>query len=436
MAVTTTADPVASQYERWIYPRPVEDLSVAQERHLRAGCDPARLSAAYWPDRPPRAAMKILVAGCGANLAARYAFHYPESHVVGIDISAASLAHERHLKEKHSLSNLELRLGRLEDVARQDESFDFIDTSGVLHHLPDPAQGLRALGSALAPDGVIFVMLYAKYGRTGVYMLQDLFRMMELEQGEQDLAAVKACLSTLKPDHQIQRYLRQSNDVDYDAGLVDTFLHRQDIPFTVRDCLRLTEDAGLAFQGWMENFFYYPEAQIPRTAPFYAYLDALPERLRWQAMELMHGYVSQHAFFVCHADRDPATYRITFEADEFMRYIPVPRWDLAVRDAPDGLLVLERAPYPPLPLSRPQSLILRQVDGRRCIEDCVRQAGFKDPPDVALRFCRSLFQDLWRLGLYDYRLPQSIADDTVPRKRQMDWGALIEGKPLSIQPGQ
>lgn len=380
--------------------------------------------------------MKILVAGCGANLAARYAFHYPESRVVGIDISAASLAHEHHLREKHALGNLELHLGRLEEVTRLGEGFDFIDTSGVLHHLPDPVQGLRALGQVLEPDGVIFVMLYAKYGRTGVYMLQDLFRMMGLGQGEQDLEVVKACLSTLKPDHQIQRYLRQSNDVDYDAGLVDTFLHRQDIPFTVQDCLRLTEDAGLAFQGWMENFFYYPEAQVPRDAPFYAHLDALPERLRWQAMELMHGFVSQHAFFVCRTDRDPATYRIGFEADAFMQYVPVPRWDLAVREAPGGLLVLERAPYPPLPLTRPQSLILRHTDGQRSIEDCVRQAGFKDPPEVVRRFCRALFQDLWRLGLYHYRLPRTGADDPSTRAEQMDWNALIEGEPFTSLPGQ
>ncbi|MCC6303349.1 MAG: class I SAM-dependent methyltransferase [Gammaproteobacteria bacterium] len=408
MTDNATVDPVASQYERWIYPEPVEDLSAPQERDLRAGCDPARLSAAYWPDRRPRTAMKILVAGCGANLAARYAFHYPESRVVGIDISAASLAHERRLKERHALDNLELRLERLEHIACLGESFDFIDTSGVLHHLPDPTQGLRALGTVLEPDGVIFVMLYAKYGRAGVYMLQDLFRMMGLEQSERDLALVKDCLSTLKSDHPIHRYLRQSNDVDYDAGLVDTFLHRQDIPFTVQDCLRLVQDAGLAFQGWMENFFYYPEAQIPRDAPFYAPLDGLPEPLRWQAMELMHGHVSQHAFYACRADRDPATYRIDFETDRFMRYVPVRRWDLALQETPAGLLVLERAPYPPLTLTPPQSLILRQADGQRSIEDCVREVRFKDPPEVVRHFCRALFQDLWRLGLYHYRLPGAL----------------------------
>ncbi len=51
--------------------------------------------------------------------------------------------------------------------------FDYIDCCGVLHHLPDPAAGLRALLSVLAPDGGLGLMVYAPHGRTGVYMVQD-----------------------------------------------------------------------------------------------------------------------------------------------------------------------------------------------------------------------------------------------------------------------
>ncbi len=51
--------------------------------------------------------------------------------------------------------------------------FDYIDCCGVLHHLPDPAAGLAALLSVLAPGGGLGLMVYAPHGRTGVYMLQD-----------------------------------------------------------------------------------------------------------------------------------------------------------------------------------------------------------------------------------------------------------------------
>ena len=54
--------------------------------------------------------------------------------------------------------------------------FDYIDCCGVLHHLPDPAAGLQALLSVLAPGGGLGLMVYAPHGRTGVYMLQDALR--------------------------------------------------------------------------------------------------------------------------------------------------------------------------------------------------------------------------------------------------------------------
>jgi SAM-dependent methyltransferase len=52
-----------------------------------------------------------------------------------------------------------------------------------LHHLPDPARGLQALRSVLRPDGSLFFMLYGKYGRDGVYYLQELFRRLGLTPG-------------------------------------------------------------------------------------------------------------------------------------------------------------------------------------------------------------------------------------------------------------
>src|SRR5688572_26105760 len=134
-------DPVQAQYERWPYPAPIADLSRVDWNdpfdHVK---DLEELYWSLWPMAPEkRLDLDILVPGCGTNLAASYAYRYPKSRVVGIDISAASLAHEKFLKEKHKLDNLDLHQLPLEDAASLGRQFDFVCASGVLHHLVDPA---------------------------------------------------------------------------------------------------------------------------------------------------------------------------------------------------------------------------------------------------------------------------------------------------------
>jgi SAM-dependent methyltransferase len=94
-------DPVTAQYEQWSYPEPWPDLSVipfqSPDNHYK---DLREMYWAYWPTAPYREDLDILVAGCGTVAAACYAYVYRRAHVVGIDISASSLAHEEFLKKK------------------------------------------------------------------------------------------------------------------------------------------------------------------------------------------------------------------------------------------------------------------------------------------------------------------------------------------------
>jgi SAM-dependent methyltransferase len=48
------------------------------------------------------------------------------------------------------------------------ESFDFVSSLGVLHHLDDPRQGFDHLVSLLAPGGQILLYLYSRPSRRGV----------------------------------------------------------------------------------------------------------------------------------------------------------------------------------------------------------------------------------------------------------------------------
>ena len=195
--------------------------------------DPSLFRRKLWPRKIEPENLSILIAGCGANQAAHYAFTNRNSEVLGIDVSDSSLGHEAHLKQKHGLGNLELLQMSLGEIGSLGRTFDLIICTGVLHHLPDPDAGLRCLRDVLKPHGVISLMLYGSFPRVGVYMLQEVFRQLGLKQDAEGIGIVKRAIDVLPRWHHLNVYRQTAPDLGYNSGLVDTFLHPADRAFTV-----------------------------------------------------------------------------------------------------------------------------------------------------------------------------------------------------------
>src|SRR5689334_6783901 len=125
---------------------------------------------------------RTLVAGGGTGdacimLAQQLVDRRCPGEVVYLDLSTASRAVCEARAKARGLRNIQFLTGSLLDLPSMPiGSFDYIDCTGVLHHLPDPAAGMQALASVLHPDGGMGVMLYVEYGRSGVYPLQELLR--------------------------------------------------------------------------------------------------------------------------------------------------------------------------------------------------------------------------------------------------------------------
>ena len=97
---------VARQYEAFAYPEPFADLSEEIRKGYYQFGDPSLYGPVLWPRGRPNGRLKILVAGCGTIQAAYAAMMNHDCEVIGIDLSEASLAHERFLQDKHGLANL------------------------------------------------------------------------------------------------------------------------------------------------------------------------------------------------------------------------------------------------------------------------------------------------------------------------------------------
>ncbi len=319
-------DKVREQYENWIYPSPVTDL----QEEMRAGTfdrsDPSLFRRKLWPRAVEPARLNILVAGCGTVQAARYAFRNPECTVVGVDVSQAALDHQTFLKDKHGLANLRLECLSLLDIETLGEQFDLIVSSGVLHHLPDPGAGLRQLKKVLLPHGVMSIMVYGWYNRFGVYMMQEAFRLLGVKQTADGVSLVRETLASLPPWHHVKAYLRTAPDLNFDGGVVDTFLHPSDRAYSVKQVLALAADNGLHFQDWLERHSYSIAALIPPGLGIYSLAARLPLADQWHLVEMLSQALGTHAFLLCHPERDRREIEVDFSDNgvdaPWLSYVP------------------------------------------------------------------------------------------------------------------
>ena len=367
---------VARQYEAWVYPKPETDLEATVRDWRFDYSDPSLFRRKLWPRNVEPEQLEILVAGCGSNQAALYAFRNPDCHVVGIDISEPSLGHQKFLKQKHNLRNLDLYLMDLQHVGDLADDFDLIVSTGVLHHLADPDAGLRVLQRRMRPNGVMSLMLYGYYRRFGVYMMQEAFRLLGVGQDKQGLNLVKEIIANLPDWHHANSYIREAQDLQYDSGIVDTFLHPQDRAYSVAQVLTFAQANGLCFQSWMDNAYYSVDAVFPQGYPLIAIAKTLPREKQWQLVELVAQSIACHRFLLCHQGRPVGDYTLDFSSAgpeaEWLSYIPGIRHPVGcIRQAntSSGSPARLRRDIHEFEVSAAESQLLEAVDGKRSIRD-------------------------------------------------------------------
>ena len=407
MTDSPRADVVAQQYEKWQYPEPIQNLETWLSNNWQ-WFDPSHAHRILWPDRPLQPDLDILIAGCGTNQAAVFAYTNRASKVVAIDVSQPSLDHSKYLKDKYALKNLELHLLPIEEAPSLNKDFDLVISTGVLHHMAEPKVGMKALADVLRPDGVAAIMLYARYGRAGVEMMQAIFREMGLHQDEDSLRMVKSAIASLASSHPVTSYISIAPDLAFDAGMVDTFLHGRDRSYTVDDCLDLVSSAGLEFQDWFLKTSYYPPTLTEPGNEFYAAINQLSDAKKWSLMERIKTLNACHFFLATHADRPKKSYRIDFAASNALDYVPLMR----LRCGVSGQEIFR--PGWRIRLDPTHLAFAQHVDGERSIRDIaqrVAQSGVLAAADQAeLEYIGlELFEGLWRMDFIAIDLTAAAA---------------------------
>jgi SAM-dependent methyltransferase len=381
------------------YPAPLTSLD--EQRDLYKNPDRRRaIFHLMWPAEQPRGNQEILIAGCGTSQAARYALREPDARITAIDVSDTSLRHTRDLQRKYNLENLELHQLPIESVKKIGRSFDLVVCTGVLHHLPDPDHGLCALRDVLRPSGAMRLMVYARYGRTGIYMMQEYCRLLAISASAKDLRSLGAALEALPADHPISDVLRRAKDFRRPEAMADALLHPQDRAYTVPELYAWLDRCGMSFGRWIEQAPYLARCGLVARSPHAARLASLPSRLQHAAVELFRGTMVSHSFIAYRDDRSDESQPIDFAGDSWRDYIPIALpWTVCVRERlpPGSVAVLINRSHTftdlILTVDSFEDRLLGAIDGNRTLAEILQFAAQDgDDRQRALSF----FERLWQ----------------------------------------
>jgi ubiquinone/menaquinone biosynthesis C-methylase UbiE len=373
----TSQGALRRQYEVFPYPPPTDNDAMASgsPTHLLE-IDHFLFGGRRDWTRPFRA----LIAGGGTgNAAIMLARQLRDigcpAELVYIDLSTASRKIAEARAREQGLTSITFHTGSFIDLdSAQFGAFDYIDCCGVLHHLQDPPAALRALHRFLTPEGGMGLMVYGRYGRTGIYDVQDIMRSLTPNEDQtSQLTVLKSLLRELPSSNRlVQNAATTHSPNQHDSELVDKFLHPQDRAYSVPELAQLCDQAALEVVAFLPEGRYQPETYLS-GADFHDRITNLPWIEQARLAELVAGNIGRHIFYV--APKTTTAQRAASLSDPNVgRAIPILKNGegvaLADRFTPDTAI---KAQFEDLSiLVEPPALaadILRRIDNQRSLED-------------------------------------------------------------------
>ena len=258
---------------------------------------------------------RALVAGGGTGDAAIFLAEQlrdRNAEVVYLDISSASRAIAEQRARIRGLDNITWLHGSILDIPDMDiGEFDYINCSGVLHHLESPVAGLNALRSVLRADGCRGLMLYATIGRTAIYQMQELLRMINVDEAsiQAKIDNARILIDELPPSNWLKlgEKLIPAEHINHgDAGIFDAYLHQQDRSYTVDELFEYVRECDLKFVDFSYNrtWRYLPETYI-KDRSLLDKIHRQPRQKQYAISELVAGNILMHVFYVARTSKHP-----------------------------------------------------------------------------------------------------------------------------------
>ena len=186
-------------------------------------------------------------AGCGSGQRVLgLASQFPQAGFTGIDMTEASLEIARRQAKKLGIENV---VFRQKDILELDETgnYNVVTSVGVIHHLSDPARGIRNLVPLLAPDGLLVVHVYHTLGEAERLLQRELTQL--LARGEDLAYGIRTMhdLGLSLPEQYYGRYGYNPDLTERDqvSKNVDVYLHPRVCTYRFAEGVELFRSSGL-----------------------------------------------------------------------------------------------------------------------------------------------------------------------------------------------
>ncbi len=311
--------PVKDQYEAYPYPQrnPKDELKMLWSTY---GCNLLEMNYYCFGGKETfQNGFRVLDAGGGTGdstiFLAEQLRDMKGAEVVYADISTASMDIAKERARIRGLTNITFIQKSILDFPKAKEmgKFDYVTCSGVLHHLEDSDAGLAALKSVLKEGGAMGIMVYGKYGRTGIYQMQDLMRLVngDEESMAKKIANAKGVVSSLPASNWVKmaENLAPDHKTFGDIGYYDLFLHSHDRCFDIpglytwieKQGLHLTEFAITEWRNMLDPEMFIKDQNLLKIVKSY---DIKKQRA---IMEILVGNIFKHTVYASSMENPKAS---------------------------------------------------------------------------------------------------------------------------------
>jgi len=223
---------------------------------------------------------RILIAGCGTGYeAALFGMLFPKADILAIDLSKSSLSYAVARAQDLGLAHIKFAQADIIQLADRTERYDYILSSGVLHHMSDPFAGWKILRSLLKPRGLMRIGLYSEKARRDIVLARDVIRSNGFEATSTQMKAFRRRAEELVPAWALET-LRKRQDYYQMSMLCDLLFHVQEHRFDLAQIAKMLDALSLDFVG-----FNLSSEVLKIFQEMHGEAANLADLTQWQALE-------------------------------------------------------------------------------------------------------------------------------------------------------